>query len=160
VATQPAVAPPAVSEAKQLPFSFLSLVKKTGTLPKTSRSRTIDALTAAKGKVLGAIDTQEQFVRDVMDGKALPKGKSGDKTVSTWFSKQNDGWWTSIRYGQAPIPIGEKGETDMLISDKLADVLTFYGAVKIAIGKGELDAQIGKLQAEKSAALKGGKRAA
>jgi len=32
--------------------------------------------------------------------------------------------------------------------------------VKAAIAKGELDAQIGKLQAEKSAALKGGKRAA
>lgn len=132
MATQPAAAPPAAPEAKQLPFSFLTLVKKTGTLPKTSRSRTVDALTAAKGK-------------------------GGDKTVSTWFSKQNDGWWTSIRYGQASIPIGEKGETDMLISDKLTDVLTFYGAVKIAIDKGELDAQIGKLQAEKSAALKNGK---
>jgi hypothetical protein len=36
-------------------------------------------------------------------------------------------------------------------------VLNFYGAVKTAIGKGELDAQIGKLQSQKSAALKNGK---
>jgi hypothetical protein len=41
------------------------------------------------------------------------------------------------------IPIGEKGETDMLIGE-LKDVMHFYAAVKIAIGKGELDAQIGK----------------
>ena len=117
---------------------------------------TDDAVTAAKSKVIAAIDTQEQFIRDVMGGKALPKGNGGDKPVPTWFSKQNDGWWTSIRYGQAAIPIGEKGQTDLLISDKLADVPTIYGAAKAAIAKGELDAPIGKLQPEKSTALKGG----
>jgi hypothetical protein len=131
----------------------MALVKKTGTLPKSSRSRTVDPLTAAKDKIIAALGVQEGLVRDLNDNKPLPKGKSGDKTVSTWFSKQNDGWWTSIRYGQVPIPIGEKGETDMLIGE-LKDVLAFYGAVKIAIGKGELDAQIGKLQSERSAALR------
>lgn len=137
----------------------MSLVKKTGTLAKTSRSRTIDPLTAAKSKVLAAIDTQEQLVRDLIDGQPLPKSGKGEKTVSTWFGKQNDGWWTSIRYGQVSIPIGERGETDMLIGD-LNGLLGFYGALKIAIVAGELDGPIGKLQAEKSAALKAGKRAA
>ncbi len=37
----------------------------------------------------------------------------------------------------------------------LRDVLNFYGAVKIAIGKGELDAQIGELQAAMSASFAG-----
>ena len=135
-------------------FTFMSMVKKTGTLPKTSRSRMVDPLTQAKQKVIAGLDVQEGFVRDLIDDKPLPKAKGGDKAVSTWFSKQTDGWWTSIRYGQIPIPIGEKGETDMLIGD-LKDVMHFYAAVKIAIGKGELDAQIGKLQTERSAKLTG-----
>ena len=41
----------------------------------------------------------------------------------------------------------------MLVSEKLEDVLSFYGAVKMTIGKGDLDAPISKLQAERSAAL-------
>jgi hypothetical protein len=40
---------------------------------------------------------QEGYARQHLDGKPIPK--RGEKTVSTWFSKQNDGWWTSIRYG-------------------------------------------------------------
>ena len=42
----------------------------------------------------------------------------------------------------------------MLIGD-LNGLLGFYGAVKIAIGKGELDKQIGELQRAKSAKLTG-----
>lgn len=155
----PQPAPPPPPEEKQYTFSFLALVQKTGKLAKTSRSRTLDPLTMAKQKVIAALDVQEGFVRALIDNKALPKAKNGEKTVSTWFSKQNDGWWTSIRYGQLSVPIGTKGENDMLISDKLEDVLSFYGAVKIAIGKGELDVPIGKLQAERSAALTGRKAA-
>lgn len=148
---EPPVPEPTPSQHK---FSFMGMVKRSGLLPKSGRSRTIDPLTLAKQKVIAALDTQEGFVRDLMDNKALPKAKGGEKTVSTWFSKQNDGWWTSIRYGQISIPLGEKGETDLLIGE-LKDVLSFYGAVKIAIGKGELDAQIGKLQSERSASLRG-----
>lgn len=148
---------PIQAAVTQPAYSFLSLVKKTGTLPKSSRSRTVDPLTEAKSKILAAIAVQEEYARLHSDGQPLPKAKGGDKTVSTWFSKQNDGWWTSIRYGQISIPIGEKGETDMLIGDDLKDVMNFYAAVKIAIGKGELDAQVGKLQADRSAALTKGK---
>ena len=50
---------------------------------------------------------------------------------------------------------GNCGQTAMLISEKLEDVATFYDAVAKAIQAGELDAQIGKLQAERSAALTG-----
>ena len=147
---------PIQAAATQPAFSFLSLVKKTGTLPKSSRSRTVDPLTEAKSKILAAIGVQEEYARLHSDGQPLPKAKGGDKTVSTWFSKQNDGWWTSIRYGQISIPIGEKGEIDMLIGE-LKDVMNFYAAVKIAIGKGELDAQILALQQARSKALKDGK---
>jgi hypothetical protein len=146
---QPAPAP----EPKQLPFTFMALVKKTGSLPKSSRSRTIDPLTAAKTKIINALSVQEGFVQELIDGTPLPKRDGGAKTVNTWFSKQSDGWWTSIRYGQVAIPI-DGTSTDMLIGE-LKDVLLFYGAVKIAMGKGELDGPIGELQTKKSAALSG-----
>ncbi len=153
--------PPAAKEVKvietqpaaQPAFSFMTMVKQTGKLEKTSRSRTIDPLTEAKSKILAAIDVQTGYARLLIEGRPLPK-KGGDKTVSTWFSKQNDGWWTSIRYGQQAIRIDGEN-VDMLISTKLEDVIAFYAAVKTAIGKGELDTQIGKLQSERSAALKG-----
>jgi hypothetical protein len=44
----------------------------------------------------------------------------------------------------------------MLIGE-LKDVLSFYGAVQIAIGKEELYTPIGEVQTKKSAALKNGK---
>lgn len=47
------------------------------------------------------------------------------------------------------------GLADMLVGPNLPDVATFYDAVAVAIAAGELDAQIGKLQAERSAALTG-----
>ena len=50
---------------------------------------------------------------------------------------------------------GNCGQTAMLISEKLEDVAKFYDAVGEAILKGELDAPIAKMQAERSAALKG-----
>jgi hypothetical protein len=133
--------------------SFMQLVKKTGKLAKTGRSRIVDPLTEAKSKILAALGVQEGYARLLNDGQPLPK--KGDKTVSTWFSKQNDGWWTQLRYGNSSIAIVD-GHADMLIGD-IKDVMNFYAAVKIAIGKGELDAQIGKLQAERSATLTKGK---
>lgn len=148
---------PQAPEINQLPFSFMSLVQKAAKLPKSSRSRTIDPLTAAKQKILAALEQQDGFVSDLADGKPLPKAKGGEKTVSTWFSKQNDGWWTCIRYGQVSLPLGPNGETDLLIGD-LPALMGFYGAVKIAIANGELDGPIGKLQADKSAALQNSKK--
>ena len=50
---------------------------------------------------------------------------------------------------------GNCGQTAMLISEKLEDVAAFYDAVSAAITKGELDAPIAKLQAERSASLRG-----
>ena len=49
------------------------------------------------------------------------------------------------------------GKSDLRIGE-LADVVKFFDAVMVAIDKGELDEPIGKLQADKSAALKNGKR--
>ena len=109
--------------------------------------------TAAKTKSLGALDIQEGYACTLFDGKPLPEAKSGDKTVSTGFGEQNNGRCTSIRNSQVSIPVVETGETEMLVSEKLEDVLSFYGAVKMTIGKGDLDAPISKLQAERSAAL-------
>jgi hypothetical protein len=130
----------------------MSLVQKTGTLAKSSRSKRIDPLTLAKSKVLDALKVQKTYVALVAADKPLPK--RGDREASTWFKKENDGWWTSIRYGQVPIPID--GQPDLLIG-KLDDVATFYDAVAQAISKGELDSQIADLQTKRSAALSGKK---
>jgi hypothetical protein len=137
--------------------SFMSLVKKTGTLQKSSRNKRIDPLTLAKQKVLDALKVQQGYVALVIEGKPLPKSEK-DREASIWFSKQLDGWWTSVRYGQKAIPIVD-GQTDMLIGT-LADVSAFYDAVATAITAGELDAQIGVLQSERSAALTGKHRKA
>jgi len=103
-------------------------------LAKTCRSRTADLLTEAESKILAALGVQEGYACLPSDGEPLPS--NGEKTVATSFSKQNDGWWSSVRYGQISIPIdGEK--TDMLIGE-LKDVMNFYAAVKMAIGTGAL----------------------
>ena len=129
------------------------MVKKTTLLPKSSRSKRIDPLTLAKQKILAALKTQNGYVALEIEGKPFPKNNAG-REASTWFSKQTDGWYTTIRYGQTPIMI-VGGQPDMLISEKLEDVAAFYDAVSLAISKGELDVQIAKLQAEKSASLSG-----
>ena len=134
-------------------LSFMKLVQKTGKLAKSGRNKRIDPLTLAKNKVLAALKAQKGFVALVADNKPLPKNEAG-REAGTWFSKQTDGWWTSVRYGQLSIPIAD-GQADMLIGPKLEDVTTFYDAVAEAIGKGELDGPIAKLQGERSAALTG-----
>jgi hypothetical protein len=85
--------------------------------------------------------------------KPLPK--KGDKTVSVWFSNEPDGWCAFIRYGQASIPPGKTDKDKQLLIGKLDQVSLFSDAVAGAIKGGKLDAANGKLQASKSAALKG-----
>jgi hypothetical protein len=128
----------------------MALVKKSGTLAKSSRSKRIDPLTLAKSKVLDALKVQKGYVDLVIADKPLPK--KGEREASTWFKKENDGWWSTIRYGQLPILID--GHPDLFIG-KLEDMTAFYDAVATAISAGELDTQIRKLQSERSAALRG-----
>ena len=80
----PQAAPPrSPPEPTQPAFSFMGMVKDIGKLATTSRSQTIDPLTLAKQKVDAALTQQDGLVRDLIDGKPLPKAKGGDKTVST-----------------------------------------------------------------------------
>jgi hypothetical protein len=132
-------------------LSFMKLVQTTGKLAQSSQNKRIDPLTLAKNKVLDALKVQKGFVAPVAENKPLPKNEAG-REASTWFSKQADGWWTSIRYGQLSIPIAD-GQADMLIGPKLEQVAAFYDAVAAAIANGELDGAIGKTgQARKTAA--------
>ena len=135
-------------------FSFMALVKEVRAPIKSSRSKTVDPLTLAKQKILKALMEQERLIIDyAMKNEPLPK--KGEKTVSAWFSRQSDGWCSSIRYGQASLQIGPKEtDTDMLIGD-LPAVLNFYRAVRVAIDKGEMDSVIAKAQRKKSDLLKG-----
>ena len=132
----------------------MAMVKKTSAdkLKKVGDGKT-DPLTLAKTKIIEAIKVQKGYLADTIAGKTIPK-TSGNRERSLWFVKQADGWWTTVRYGQIPIPISGT-ETAVLISEKLEDVAAFYDAVAKAIQAGELDAQIGKLMADRSASLKG-----
>jgi hypothetical protein len=51
----------------------MALVKKSGTLAKSSRSKRIDPLTLAKSKVLDALKVQKGYVDLVNADKPLPK---------------------------------------------------------------------------------------
>ena len=54
--------------------------------------------------------------RVALVAEITPLPKNGrDRETSARFSKQSDGWLTSIRYGQMPIPVGEGGQADILI---------------------------------------------
>lgn len=127
-------------------FSFMNLVKKTGSLPKSGRSKLTDPLTLAKEKIIKALQTQKEYALLVADGKPIPK--TGEREKTTWFSKQSDGWWANIRYGQKTIKID--GNPDLFIGT-LEDVATFFDSVAEAITKGEMDTQILAIQSERSA---------
>ena len=145
--TAPAPAPlPA-----QPTFTFMAMVKKSDTLPKSSRSKLVDPLTLAKEKIVKALQEQKRLASLVAKGETLPKTDGGKRDTAVWFSKQRDGWWTKIRYGQAAMLIN--GHADFFIG-KIEDMPAFYDLVITSIEKGELDAQIGALQEKKSAALK------
>jgi hypothetical protein len=73
--------------------------------------------------------------------------------VSVWLSNEADGRCASIRYGQASIPLGKTEKDTQLLIGKLDQVSLFFDTVAGAIKGGELDAAIGKLQSERSAAL-------
>jgi len=150
------------AQVVQPTFSFLKLIKKTGQLPSKVVSRSGDPLTIAKTAILKALDEQKGYLTLSEGGKPLPKAKGGKKTVSTWFTKAEDGYWTGIRYGQLSITIN--GGTGLFIGNA-AELQTFYDAVKESIRAGEMDEVIGKLREARSASLKGrtgggGKKAA
>ena len=109
---------------------------------------------ARESQIIVGINDVGHYVLKMMEDKPLPMD-AGGRGKSLWFTRQLDGWWTTIRYGSSPIPMTDKGDTAMLIGDKLEDVAAFYDAVADSIAKGELDGPIGKLQADRSASLKG-----
>ena len=108
--------------AQQTKFSFMTLVRKTGTSSEVS---TASALPGSPWRRTRA---------------SKPKVLKTDRRV-----------WTSIRYGQVAIPIEDTRTSHWPVES----VPMFYEAVGRAIEAGELDAQFGKLQTERSAALEG-----
>ena len=133
-------------------FSFMKLVKKSGELPSKGSTRTGDPLAIAKTAILKALDQQKGYLSAFEKGDALPKTKGGKKGVSTCFTKTGEGYWTGIRYGQLPIPIGD---APGLLIGTAAELQAFYDAVKASIAGGEMDGVIGDLQKKRSASLKG-----
>ena len=128
--------------------------RQLGKRPKNASSRA-DPISAAKAKILEAIDTQRDYAKLLIDGKPLPT-REGGRSHTTWFYRESDDvWWTSIRYGQVSIPLD--GESDAVQVGKLEELPAFYNTVIQAIEKGELDEQIAKLQQMRSAAIAGKK---
>jgi hypothetical protein len=134
-------------------LSFLK-GRKVGTAPRMGGARKGDALTIAKGKVVDGITQQKHYASLAARNEELPRGKGG-RATSVWFFRSLDGYWTTIRYGQLPIPMNDKGDFDVFIGDKLDGLQSFYDAVIEAVRKGELDAAISELQQKRSAALLG-----
>ena len=125
-------------------FSFMQLVKKTGTLAKSSRSKRIDPLTLAKNKVLAALKVQQGYVALVAEDKPLPK-KGGLGRPRRGSASTTRGGGPASATARCLSRSGRGGQADMLIGS-LEEVAAFYDAVTQAIGRGELDAQILKLQ--------------
>ena len=132
-------------------FTFSSLIKQSGDLPNKQAARAGDPLTIAKAAILKALDEQKGYLSLVESGQTLPKSKKGTKTVSTWFTKTPEGYWTSIRYGQLSIPVN--GQTGFLVGEA-GELTAFYEAVKAASRGGELDEVISDMQATRSQALR------
>lgn len=122
---------------------------------KNAGAKKGDPVTLAKGKIIEGITTQKHYASLTHDSKALPTGKDGKRTASTWFHKQGDGWVTTIRYGQLPLPLDDKGTTGVMVGASVADLPPFYDAVIESIRKGELDTIIGDLRTKRSASLTG-----
>jgi hypothetical protein len=142
---------PAPPEPKQTTFSFLAGLTLT-TPPKNAGTKQGDPLTAAKRRVIDGLRQQKERVQLVMEGKPLPKMDGGKKTVAAWFYKGPDGAWeTRLRYGQSAIPLPD-GKTGIRIG-KLEDLLPFYDSVIAAIGRGEMDETLARMQKAKSEAL-------
>ena len=128
--------------------------RQLGKRPKNASSRA-DPISAAKAKILEAIDTQRDYAKLLIDGIPLPT-REGDRSHTTWvYRESRDVWWTSARYGQVSIPLD--GESDAVQVGKLEELPAFYNTVIQAIEKGELDEQIAKLQQMRSAAIAGKK---
>ena len=81
--------------------------RQLGKRPKNASSRA-DPISAAKTKILDAIDTQRNYAKLLIDGKPLPT-REGGRSHTTWFYRESgDVWWTSIRYGQSVHPTGRR----------------------------------------------------
>lgn len=113
-----------------------------------------DPLGSAKEGIIKAVEQQKDYAALTKREQPLPKAK-GNRSVSTWFQKQADGWVTTVRYGQLSIPLDEKGTTGVLVGATLDDLGPFYDAVIDSIRKGELDTIIAEMQKKRSESLKG-----
>jgi hypothetical protein len=83
-------------------------------LTTSACSKDIDRLTPAKSKVLAALKAQ------MPTPPWSPRSCRSRRTARTAetsarFSKQSDGWRTSNRYRQMPIPVSEGGQADIQI---------------------------------------------
>jgi hypothetical protein len=133
-------------------FSFLSLAEKSASgKPKKANGKS-DPLQTAKDAVANAIEDQKKYLALIGEGKPLPKTKSGTKTVSPWFWSADDGYWTTLRYGQLTIDLGTENQWWFSSIEKLH---AFYDAVKEGILTGQMNAVIGELQKKRSASLTG-----
>ncbi len=140
-------------------LSFLK-GRKTAPLTKTTGTKKGNPLDIAKGKVLEAIGVQKGYAQLTIDGKPIPKAEGKTRSTSTWFYQNMDGWWTTLRYGQLPIPLNEKNDFAIFVGEKADDLVPFYDAVIAAVQKGEMDAPIRTLQEARSKSLTGRTRKA
>lgn len=143
--------PPNVIDITPEPqFSFLSLAQAAAAdIPTKGTGRTGDKVKDAKTAILAMLPKQKGYLDNHVEGREQPKTEAkplkgasngqmagGKKTVSTWFTPTEDGYWTNIRWGQRSLKLGENKA--WFFSDGPA-LHAFYDAVEAAIRAGELD---------------------
>jgi hypothetical protein len=118
-------------------YSFLKLAERSAArIPGKAPVRTGDLVTDAKAAILFMLEKQRGYVDDKEDGRELPKTKSGDRTVATWFTKTPSGYWTNIRWGQRSLALENETCWFFSTAEKLKD---FYDSVETGIKAGELN---------------------
>lgn len=132
---------------KRMALSFLE-GRKTATAPSKPVNRG-DPLETAKQHIIQAIDGQKRLVRLLLEGETIPKQKGKRNVVWFYQDKDDQQYWTALRYGQFTIPLGEDGDTAVQVG-KLSDLTEFYDQVIASIKKGELDQIISKLRAKRT----------
>ncbi len=136
-------------------FSFLKGFEVV-TLAKSVTGAKADPLTVAKGKIKSAIDLQLRSIAAETTGTVFAPVEGAKRPFGKWYFQDAGVYYTTIRYGQLPIPLdGEK--ITVRVGKKLNDVSKFLNAVSAAVEAGEMDTAIEALRVKRSADLKGSK---
>ncbi|WP_421860080.1 hypothetical protein [Oceanicaulis sp.] len=121
------------------------------TIKTVNRSAHRDPVQQRRAKLLSKLDEQLKVFAAAQRGETYSKTKTvwvtnsdgqrvqtkRTRAVRAWFFEQDDGWYVQCRYGAKPLRFGDDGNA--IFVDKLDDVEKALNAMRVAIGKGDMD---------------------